>query len=97
MSPCQRFHRSNRGEPEGYQGADKGGLLCRAVSKKNYVDMIQQLTREMKDDLLKSGVDQRKEAECDGKIEKLYLKVQYLADDSQKPAWLQAQATVRDV
>lgn len=39
----------------------------------------------------------RKLVKCDGKMEKLNLKLQLLADDSETIAQLQAEVTVKDV
>lgn len=67
------------------------------MSKESYLGFVQQLAGEMKDARVKSVVDRRKVAECDGKIEQLNLKVQLLADDLQKVVSLRAQQTARDV
>lgn len=52
------------------------------VSKKGYVDMVQQLDEVVKDARQKSIVDRRKVTEFDRMVKELSLKVQLLADDS---------------
>lgn len=60
------------------------------VSKKDYVDLVQQLDEEVNDALWKSEVDRRRLAKRDGKIEALSLKVLLLSDDSVSGAQFQA-------
>lgn len=67
------------------------------VSKTEYVDLVQRLAGEVKDARQKSEADERKLAERDTKNEELNLKVQLLADDSEKIARFQAKVTTRNV
>lgn len=54
------------------------------VCKKGYMDLVRQFSREAVEACQKSGVDRRKLAERDKKIDELRLKLQLLVDDSPK-------------
>lgn len=60
------------------------------VSKNDYVDIVQQLAREVKEARWKSEIDQDELAERNGKIEEVNLQVQRMADDSEKVARIHA-------
>lgn len=51
----------------------------------------------MKKTLQNSEADRRKLPECDDKIDETNLKVQLLADDCEKTAWLQTRVTSREL
>lgn len=66
------------------------------VSRKGYADLVHQLAGAVRVAHLKSEVYRLELAERDGKIKKLNLKVQLLADGLEKVARLRTQMTKKD-
>lgn len=96
MDPYES-HRSTRRAPDHYYGSHEGRQLCVPVSKKSYVDMVQQLGREVS--VARQILEGNRPivVESDGRTEELIFKVYLMAYDSRKVARLQAQLAITDV